>query len=130
MEWTLRVIVRLGFIFVWFLIGYCPYNDFVMGVFSSICSIIMMEIFYYVDKKTVGIDKILGRLDYLDETIEESEKTETVILDELMINEENIKDDSEYSKGIKKGIDISRGVIKNRFKEVAEALSIKRSDIS
>lgn len=76
----LKIIVRALFVLGWFILGYFPYNDAVMGLFSAVCALILMETCYFIDRKTSGIDKIIERIDFLDETLEESQKTESLIL--------------------------------------------------
>ena len=127
MRRALNILVRALFIIAWFAMGYFPYDDFAMGLFSAICAFVLMEICYTVDRKTSGFDKIMSRLSYLDETLDESQKTENLILEELMIDEENIKGDSQFEKGEKEGIEIAKKAVEHRFDEVFEALKEKQS---
>ena len=128
MRRVFKIVFRLSFIVMWFVIGWFPYRDVSMGLFSAICGFILMEIFYAVDKRTSGFDKIMGRLNYLDETLVESKKTRDLILEEISIAIENVEGRTNIAKGKREGLSDAYDIVKKRFNEVFEALKEKQSN--
>lgn len=127
MKWVFKVAVRIVFIGMWCALGRLFGGTYASGLLSGGCAFGLMEICYYIDRKTSGIDKILTRLDFLDETLVEADKTRSLILQQLMIESNNIEDDSDFSKGVVEGIEISKQVVENRFEQVATQLHEKKS---
>lgn len=135
MKWKIAIGTRIAFVLGWFAVGYFPSRSTMEGVISAALALLLMEAGYQLDKRTVGIDKIVGRLSYLDETLEEAGKTKQQILDQLIIKEQDVEakladgsEDEEYVHGFEDGIEAAEDVVKARFQRVADELAGKRKD--
>lgn len=127
MKWVFDIGVRLLFIATWFLLGFVQTMDIFSGFVSAVLAFVLMEVCYTIDRKTNGIDKIMQRLDFLDETLNEAAKTRDDIIDAIDIIEDNISDNQEHSLGEKDGLEEAKQVVNKRFNQVAEELKDKKS---
>lgn len=125
MRWAIRIVARVMFIAIWFTLGLVQ-GDCITGFASAAASFILMEICYTVDRKTCGVDHILSRIDYLDETSEEAMKTRDEIVGQLNVIHDSTPSDTAYDLGFKAGVETSVNVVKSRFNQVSTDLSKKR----
>lgn len=127
MKMFIKIFARLCFIGVWFAFGYFLGVGVDSGICFAICSFCLMEICYYIDKKTSGYNKVLGRLDFIEETIKGAQDTKNLILTDLMVAADNITDNGDFSKGEKAGLKRAQKIAVKRFDSVFDKLATEKS---